>query len=245
MGWVWINRDRKTVLNRDIWDRSMQTILCFRDPFYLWPLALVYNLCVPVYIGDYLFSWWGVVIMEVYDPFFSISCLRRSEERAFGSELSGRLKGQESLVWVKVLMCCIVKWGNKVYFIVGLNVKMQYWSLERSIRVDSYFLIVHVQWNLSIKTTQRRQETVVFIGRWSLCTGSFGTLHVWMRNHFKGNNKCGLCKQVVFLYRWSLKQVWLFKDLCTCTCRQGLIPISIHVHVCTNEDVAPVHTMYM
>ena len=29
---------------------------------------------------------------------------------------------------------------------------------------------------------------------------------------FKGNNKCGLCRQVVFVDGWSLKQVWLYNS---------------------------------
>ncbi len=46
------------------------------------------------------------------------------------------------------------------------------------------------------------QQNVVLIHRWSLYTGSI----TWKVHHW-GPVKSGLCKQVVFIYRWSLEQV--------------------------------------
>ena len=90
----------------------------------------------------------------------------------------------------------------------------------------------HVQWSLSIKTTQGRQE------KWYLKAGGLcrqgPIVHVSMGNHFQGKQKSGLCRQVplvhvsmtnlfsretknvVFVDRWSLKQVWLYMNGLLC-----------------------------
>ncbi len=49
---------------------------------------------------------------------------------------------------------------------------------------------------------------MVLIHRWSLYTGSIAwKVYLW------GLVKCGLCKQVVFICRWSLEQVDLIPSL--------------------------------
>ncbi len=51
-----------------------------------------------------------------------------------------------------------------------------------------------------------RDQKMVLMHRWSLYTGSI-TLKVYPC----GLVKCGLYKHVVFIYRWSLEQVSLYR----------------------------------
>ncbi len=55
------------------------------------------------------------------------------------------------------------------------------------------------------KDHPRDQQNVVLIHRWALYAGSIA----W-KIYPRGPAKCGLYKQVVFIYRWSLEQVWLY-----------------------------------
>ncbi len=55
---------------------------------------------------------------------------------------------------------------------------------------------------LVYKDHPRDQQNVVLIHRWSLYARSI----VW-KVYTWGPVKCGLYKQVVFIYRWSLEQV--------------------------------------
>ena len=55
---------------------------------------------------------------------------------------------------------------------------------------------------LVYKDHPRDQQSVVLIHMWSLYAGStVQKVYTW------GPVKCGLYKQVVFIYRWSLEQV--------------------------------------
>ena len=55
---------------------------------------------------------------------------------------------------------------------------------------------------LVYKDHPMHQQDMVLIQRWSLYAGSITlTVYLW------GPVKCGLYKQVVFIYRWSLEQV--------------------------------------
>ncbi len=57
------------------------------------------------------------------------------------------------------------------------------------------------------KDHPRDQQNVVLIHRWSLYADSIAwKVYPW------GPVKCGLYKQVVFIYRWSLEQVWLYRE---------------------------------
>ncbi len=57
---------------------------------------------------------------------------------------------------------------------------------------------------LLCKDHPRDQQNVVLIHRWSIYAGSVTfKLYPW------GPVKCGLYKQVIFIYRLSLEQVWL------------------------------------
>ncbi len=58
---------------------------------------------------------------------------------------------------------------------------------------------------LVYKDHPRDQRNVVLIHRWSLYEG----LIAW-KVYTMGPVKCGLYKQVVFIYRWSLEQVLLY-----------------------------------
>ena len=60
---------------------------------------------------------------------------------------------------------------------------------------------------LVYKDHPRDQQNVLLIHRWSLYAG----LIAW-RVYTMGPVKCGLYKQVVFIYRWCLEQVWLYVD---------------------------------
>ncbi len=60
---------------------------------------------------------------------------------------------------------------------------------------------------LVYKDHPRDQQNAVLIHRWSLYTGSI-TWEVYPCWPVK----CGLYKQVVFIYRWSLEQVWLYMN---------------------------------
>ncbi len=58
---------------------------------------------------------------------------------------------------------------------------------------------------LVYKDHPRVQQNEVLIHRWSLYAGSITQkVYPW------GPVKCGLYKQVVLIYRWSLEQVWLY-----------------------------------
>ena len=54
----------------------------------------------------------------------------------------------------------------------------------------------------------RGQQNVVLIQRWSLYAGTI----VW-KVYSWGPVKCVLYKQGVFIYRWSLEQVWLWPQI--------------------------------
>ncbi len=58
---------------------------------------------------------------------------------------------------------------------------------------------------LVYKDHHRDQQNVVLIHRWSLYAGPI-TQKVYQWRPVK----CGLYKQVVLIYRWSLEQVWLY-----------------------------------
>ncbi len=58
---------------------------------------------------------------------------------------------------------------------------------------------------LYIKTNPRDQQKVVLIHRWSLYAGSIA----W-KVYAGGHINCGLYKQMIFIYRWSLEQVRLY-----------------------------------
>lgn len=56
-----------------------------------------------------------------------------------------------------------------------------------------------------IDQIQNKKNT--FIERWSIIKSFLS--HILQReSYFHGKQKCGLSRQVVFLYRWLLKQVW-------------------------------------
>ncbi len=65
----------------------------------------------------------------------------------------------------------------------------------------------YIQWNLyaCIKTTIGTNKMWSWYKRWSLYAGSI----TWKVYPWRPA-KCGLYKQVVFIYRWSWEQVWLY-----------------------------------
>ncbi len=62
--------------------------------------------------------------------------------------------------------------------------------------------MVAITVKLVYKDHPRDQQNVVLIHRWSLYAGSI----TW-KGYTWGPVNCGLYKQVVFIYRWSLEQV--------------------------------------
>ena len=52
----------------------------------------------------------------------------------------------------------------------------------------------------------RETQKVVFVDRFLKYVFQWETI-------FKGNKKCACCRQVVFVDRWSLKQVWRYFDV--------------------------------
>ncbi len=70
------------------------------------------------------------------------------------------------------------------------------------------------------------QQHVLPIHRWSLYTGSI----TW-KVYTGGPTKCGLYKEVVFIYRWSLEQVSVYLQLCLALLvgmeRQSIVSLSV------------------
>lgn len=70
-------------------------------------------------------------------------------------------------------------------------------------------IIILLQWNLFNNDRLRDTITAVFLSRWSSRTGPFNAGFNEEKKS-KGNNKYGRCSWLLFLYRWWLKQVWLY-----------------------------------
>ena len=97
---------------------------------------------------------------------------------------------------------CIMFISYKLFFESFLSESKLYTCTTKTILKQTF------QW-VSVKPVYkdhpREKRKVVFIGRWSLCTGSFSTCSN-EKPFSRETKKCGLCRQAVFLYRWSLKR---------------------------------------
>ncbi len=90
---------------------------------------------------------------------------------------------------------------------------------------------LHIQWTWwsLYKDHPRDQQSMVLIHRWSLYAG----LITW-KVYLWGLVKCGLYKQVVFIYTWSLEEVWLHM-YCTPVCfspQSGLTAVCVQFSHC-------------
>ncbi len=90
-----------------------------------------------------------------------------------------------------------------------------------------WFIIIRFNMNYTTvkpvyKKHPRNQLNVALIRRWSLYVGLI-TLKVYPWKPVQ----CDLYKHVVFIYRWSLEQVWLYYTAARpCYCRYNFSPIS-------------------
>ena len=107
------------------------------------------------------------------------------------------------MVW----MCVILSSGRRMFlkrpwgtlrFQVAMNSQIANECKTPTMHLRSTVKLVY-------KDYPRDQQNVVPIHRWSLYAGSIAwKIYTW------GPVKCGLYKQVVFVCRWSLEQVWLY-----------------------------------
>ncbi len=83
---------------------------------------------------------------------------------------------------------------------------------------QSHFPCLIITVKLAYKDHPRDQQNVVLMHRWSLYAGSITwKLYIALlirTTFYSGPVKCGPYKQVVFIYRWSLEQVWLYLNCC-------------------------------